>query len=285
MKNIHTELKLPKQWKRWFKKAGLKDTYGSSLSRRYGQAYFKGHGRNWRIDATGNLDMSEPFATFDRWANSLESSVPMTAKTEKEFYNLVMGLLPAWERLMFEGRRRIREICARGRDSYPHPTLMSKRSLNEIFGRMGSSDSFLKTLRSIPAERSEAPAQIGVARYDDSELFHPLTDEAEQASRSNMRVLKGRPKGEITVVACGVGKGRSFFYSNPVPEHLKGLVVLPPVYRGEPGPSLEERLEDLTMAMGNEHVIHAEANCLQKIADLPLDATTMGQTVREWVKP
>lgn len=82
-------VKLPKQWRRWAKKAGLKDSYSSSLRRRYQSCYFTGHGRHWRIDCFGDLDMSCPIDEFDRWANSLERCTQMTAKTEREFVCMV----------------------------------------------------------------------------------------------------------------------------------------------------------------------------------------------------
>lgn len=87
-------LKPPKQWKHWTKSAGLKSTYSSSLSRKYGDFYFKGHGRHWRLDCQGLLDMSEPFESFDRWANSCEQSEPMTAKNKSEFLALIARMKP-----------------------------------------------------------------------------------------------------------------------------------------------------------------------------------------------
>jgi hypothetical protein len=282
MKNIHTTLKLPKQWNRWFKKAGLKSTYSSSLGRRYGHAYFKGHGRNWRIDCNGYLDMSERFDDFDRWSNSLEASVPMDAKNEGEFIKLIERLLPPYERLVFQYRKRAVRINLKGLKRH-----WAKINLNKAYGRMGSRhadfiialDSLsshpvehlhhmrmlkerspgaqslaMDIIRSFPAERAEAPAQVGTVRYDDSDLFHPLSDEAINTSRLMMTLTKGLSKGTLDVVCGAVGTGRSVFFSNPVPEHLKGMVVLPPMWRGEPGPSLEERLDELTRALGHEHL-------------------------------
>lgn len=90
------ELKLPKQWRRWLKKAGLKLSSCSheSRNRRWLSEYccIKGFNRHWRVDCVGNLDMSEPIGDFDRWANSQESSVPMSAKTEAEFVALVESM-------------------------------------------------------------------------------------------------------------------------------------------------------------------------------------------------
>lgn len=100
-----SEVKLPKQWKRWIRKAGLKSSYSSDLSRRYGDHYFEGYGRRWRLDCRGFFDMSEKEKTFDRWANSLEKSVPMDAKTESEFMDIMKRLLPKSERWKLTQRR------------------------------------------------------------------------------------------------------------------------------------------------------------------------------------
>lgn len=86
-------MNLPKQWNDWTQRAGLRNSYSTDMQRKYEAFYFKGHGRNWRIDCEGNLDMSEPFDAFDRWANSCEKSEPMTAKTCEEFKALVQGML------------------------------------------------------------------------------------------------------------------------------------------------------------------------------------------------
>ena len=95
-----SEVKLPKQWRRWLKAAGLKPAglkpvYSTDMHRKrrwMGDHYLKGHDRFWRIDCLGNLDMSEPKEQFDRWANSLDLSLPMTAKSEREFVMLVTAM-------------------------------------------------------------------------------------------------------------------------------------------------------------------------------------------------
>lgn len=102
-----SEVKLPKQWRKWVQKAGLRTAYDSKLDRHssYGGGfYLKGHGRHWRVDCDGYLDVSEPFETFDRWANSLVRSAPMTAKNEREFLELVVRLLPIDKRRAFRKR-------------------------------------------------------------------------------------------------------------------------------------------------------------------------------------
>lgn len=83
---------LPKQWERWTKKAGLKNSYSSSLQRKYDVLYFTGYGRNWRLNALDYLDISCPIEDFDRWANSRENSIKMEAKTEKEFVDMVLKM-------------------------------------------------------------------------------------------------------------------------------------------------------------------------------------------------
>lgn len=85
--------KLPKQFQRWAKKAGLKPSYSSSLARRYECTYFTGFGRNWRINCHGELDMSKPFANFDKWAGGREESMPMNSKNEAEFVKLVKEMV------------------------------------------------------------------------------------------------------------------------------------------------------------------------------------------------
>jgi len=318
-----THSNMPKQWKRWFKKAGLKSEYSSKLARNYGITYLKGHGRYWRLDDGGYLDMSERFEQFDRWANSLEASVPMDAKNEAGFSKLVERLLPPYERLMFQYRHRVLRINAKALVKQ-----LKKVNLNQAFGRMGRGADVLLYLDSIPAERAASPAQIGTICYDDSDLFHPLSDEAEQASRANMRVLKPRPKGEIELITCGVDKGRSIFFGNPLPQHLKGLVALPPMYRGEPGPSVQEQMEELKLCMATTPTIQQIAdacnagiipedhelmftgsapgvsgrcerdrplsdpvpdserfNLRREYRDAPLDVTTLGSRVREYFRP
>lgn len=81
--------KLPKQWNRWVKNAGLKLSYPNSEPR-----YLEGHGRYFRVDCVNHLDMSEPFETFDRWANSCEASVSLDdVNNETDFIRVVAGLL------------------------------------------------------------------------------------------------------------------------------------------------------------------------------------------------
>lgn len=92
MADIKSEIVLPKQWRDWLRAAGLKPSYDTHMARHYGVTYFTGYGRHWRIDYCGNLDMSETFDTFDRWANSCQLSLPMSATNKNEFVRLVHNM-------------------------------------------------------------------------------------------------------------------------------------------------------------------------------------------------
>lgn len=83
-------MKTPKQIKRWLYKARLRPCgWRPTTAVRRGFAAYEGHGRVWRI-VNGYLDMSCPVAEFDRWANSLESRIPLP-RTEQEFLAAVRG--------------------------------------------------------------------------------------------------------------------------------------------------------------------------------------------------
>lgn len=77
-------MKTPKQIKRWLYKARLRACgWRPTTAVRGGYAAYEGRGRVWRI-VNGYLDMSCPVADFDRWANSLETRIPMP-RTEQDF--------------------------------------------------------------------------------------------------------------------------------------------------------------------------------------------------------
>jgi hypothetical protein len=82
-------IKLPKQYRHWCKLANLrpigkyKRRYGFS-GKYYQYCYLKGRGRTWRVNSDGLFQMSEPYDTFDRWANSFFSEMEIP-KTYKEF--------------------------------------------------------------------------------------------------------------------------------------------------------------------------------------------------------
>jgi hypothetical protein len=72
------KIKLPKQWKHWFKQTGLRLNGSSSENRhRWGKFYLKGKGRFWRVNCHGEFQSSESYETFDRWANSLHMTRPL----------------------------------------------------------------------------------------------------------------------------------------------------------------------------------------------------------------
>lgn len=84
--------KLPKQWPDWIYHAGLRPEGRRprrGLYNRY--CYLKGHGRRWRVNMFGTLDMSETYATFDRWANSTEATVAIPL-TRDEFVALIRNM-------------------------------------------------------------------------------------------------------------------------------------------------------------------------------------------------
>lgn len=85
--------KLPKQWKHWVSKAGLRreSTYRSHWS------HFTLRGRDhvFRVNMYGHFQISCPIADFDRWANSAGPSVGTVPKTEAEFLATVKFLITA----------------------------------------------------------------------------------------------------------------------------------------------------------------------------------------------
>jgi hypothetical protein len=79
------DIKLPKQWKHWCKKAKLRpESTGHWARGKWAHLSVRGLGRRWRIDCYGNLCVSDAERHFDRWANSQVTSVPIP-KTEAEF--------------------------------------------------------------------------------------------------------------------------------------------------------------------------------------------------------
>jgi hypothetical protein len=64
-------VKLPKQWKDWCRKSGLRAVNsGFKMGRKYDYWCLKGKGRHWRVNCYGEFQCSERYAEFDRWANS-----------------------------------------------------------------------------------------------------------------------------------------------------------------------------------------------------------------------
>lgn len=81
---------LPKQWKHWAKKFGLRTYYGHGKEGNYD---LKGRNRRWRVNCFGDFQCSCPNEYFDRWANSLAATFDGFPKTEKEFMFAVKTLI------------------------------------------------------------------------------------------------------------------------------------------------------------------------------------------------
>ena len=75
-------MKLPKQWKHWARKAGLRT---ESRRGRFSGFYLVGRGRRWRVNCYGEFECSCPTEHFDRWANSRGEAMDTIPKTESEF--------------------------------------------------------------------------------------------------------------------------------------------------------------------------------------------------------
>lgn len=88
------EIKLPKQWVYWAKKAGLKPESSRKSYRRHGRLpYLRGRDRNWRVNCDGVFECSCPLEYFDRWANSRGANMFGFPKTEREFISAVNILI------------------------------------------------------------------------------------------------------------------------------------------------------------------------------------------------
>lgn len=74
--------RLPKQWKHWAKKAGLKPERIRGAGNGF---YLVGSGRRWRVNRNGQFECSCPIEDFDRWANSIGAMVDAIPQTEKQF--------------------------------------------------------------------------------------------------------------------------------------------------------------------------------------------------------
>ncbi len=89
------EIKLPKQWKHWCRKANLRanGSYKKSHANRdkSGFFYLKGRGYHWRVNCFGDLQRGDNYADFDRWALCNIDEVPMP-NTEAKFMAAVKEL-------------------------------------------------------------------------------------------------------------------------------------------------------------------------------------------------
>jgi hypothetical protein len=79
---------LPKQWRHWCRKAGLKPEGHKGECRfvrpSWGWFSLIGLGRRWRVNCYNQFSVSLSNKHFDRWARSHVMDVPMP-KTEAEF--------------------------------------------------------------------------------------------------------------------------------------------------------------------------------------------------------
>lgn len=92
MNNLtEVDVRLPKQWLHWCKSAGLKPHYGGQRNSRLWT--LKGHGRLWRVNCYGHLDISCLIEDFDRWANSRVAGRDLTHVLFKNQFIRVVTLL------------------------------------------------------------------------------------------------------------------------------------------------------------------------------------------------
>lgn len=77
------KVKLPKQWKYWCRKYGLKpQRYSRSI---YSWFYLEGYGRVWRVNCHGYFEIGDLLTKFDRWALCNPIISVEVPRTEKEF--------------------------------------------------------------------------------------------------------------------------------------------------------------------------------------------------------
>lgn len=57
---------VPKQWKYWCRKYGLKPQYGGRKNHDW--LYLIGHGYVWRVNNKGKFECGDSIDQFDRWA-------------------------------------------------------------------------------------------------------------------------------------------------------------------------------------------------------------------------
>lgn len=92
--NIHSKkFNLPKQWKHWIYISGLTKQGSGYFRTHFGNLYFSGKGRHFRINRFDEFQCSVPIEHFDRWANSTGYTYPMIPKTEKEFRWVVKTMI------------------------------------------------------------------------------------------------------------------------------------------------------------------------------------------------
>jgi len=66
---MESEVKLPKSWKHWCRKAKLKPhPRGQDTRQKDAWFYLRGHGRMWRVNCFEMLECGDTYEEFDRWA-------------------------------------------------------------------------------------------------------------------------------------------------------------------------------------------------------------------------
>ena len=93
-------VKLPKQWKHWCQKAGLR-RYSNRVHKwdRNSDAwcYLKGRGFVWRINCFGHFQRGDTHEEFDRWALCQIDQIDHIPASETEFLNTVELLISKYE--------------------------------------------------------------------------------------------------------------------------------------------------------------------------------------------
>jgi len=82
--------KLPKQWKYWCRKYGLKPYTRWKRRSKYSRSihswfYLEGFGRVWRVNCWNEFQVGDLLEEFDRWALCNPIISVEIPKTEKEF--------------------------------------------------------------------------------------------------------------------------------------------------------------------------------------------------------
>ena len=63
------EVKLPKQWRHWCKRMGLRPSGPTKHNRtKYAWLYLRGKGFVWRVNCLGHFQRGDTYSDFDRWA-------------------------------------------------------------------------------------------------------------------------------------------------------------------------------------------------------------------------
>jgi len=61
-------IKLPKQWRHWCRKYGLRPMRGSDVRKEFSWWYLQGRGRVWRVTDSESFEGGDLIKDFDRWA-------------------------------------------------------------------------------------------------------------------------------------------------------------------------------------------------------------------------